>query len=298
MVSRPDLLLGTGLSGVWVSAALSMVHQLPMLAVAHGSELAMPSRLVCGINRWAFGRARAVVAVSQFTHGMLQQAGIRPRRIEVIPNAADPAPGEALAESECESFRQRAGFNGARLLLTVGHVSERKGQEVVIRALPQILRKAPDAHYLMIGLPTLQQQLSRLVQQLGIGERVHFLGRVPEEEKVRWLNCCDVFLMTSRTTRNGDCEGFGIGVVEAALCGKPAVVSAQSGLIEAIQDGITGIAVPEGDETATAEAVISLLIDPARRENMGRAARTRALREQTWETCAAKYDTLLREMLR
>ena len=188
----------------------------------------------------------------------------------MIPNAADGAHFKVLPLPDREAFRRKALLNGGGLLLTVGHVSERKGQEVVIRALPHIVRKAPNVHYLMVGLPSLQQPLSRLAEELGVGDRVHFLGRVEPDELVCWLNCCDVFLMTSRMTDGGDCEGFGIAVVEAALCGKPAVVSSESGLVETIQNGITGIAVPEGEERATAEAVISLLLDPARRRDHGR----------------------------
>ena len=126
----------------------------------------------------------------------------------------------------------------------MGHVSERKGQEIVIRALPHVLAKLPDAHYAMIGLPTLRPKLTQLAKTLGVENRIHFLGKLGGDDLVRWLNCCDIFTMTSRMTQDGDCEGFGIAVVEAALCGRPAVVSAQSGLIEAIKDGVTGFAVP------------------------------------------------------
>jgi phosphatidylinositol alpha-1,6-mannosyltransferase len=293
---KPNVLLGSGLSGVWVAAALGAIRRLPSAAVAHGSEFGMKRGISRAINRWAYHQASTVIAVSQFTRGVMERAGIRPRRIEVIPNAADHRRFTLLPETERQSFRQKAGFNGASLMLTVGHVSERKGQEVVIRALPHIARRVPDIHYLMIGLPTLQEQLTQLAEQLGVRDRVHFLGVVTNDDMVRWLNCADVFVMTSCTTPDGDCEGFGIAVVEAALCGKPAVVSAQSGLIEAIQDGVTGFAVPERDATAMAEAVISLLTDPTRCQTMGAAAWDRAMREQTWETCARKYDALLRQI--
>jgi len=291
---RPDILVGTGLSGVWVTAALGAIHRLSSLAVAHGSEFGVCQGFSRSLNRLGFERMAVVIAVSQFTRTVVEKAGIRPQRSEVIPNAADHRRFVVLPESACQSFRKKAGLNGGPLLLTVGHVSERKGQEVVIRALPHILRNLPDTHYAMIGLPTLKERLTQLAKQLGVRDRVHFLGAVTNDDMVRWLNCADVFVMTSRTTQDGNCEGYGIAVVEAALCGKPAVVSAQSGLIEAIQDGVTGIAVPEGDANSTAEAVISLLMDRERRRAMGEAAHTRALREQTWETCARRYDVVLR----
>lgn len=294
---RPDILVGTGLSGVWVTAALATIRRLPSVAVAHGSEFGTGSGMAGKLNRLGYERVAVVIAVSQFTWGVVKRAGIRPRRIEVIPNAADPKRFMVLPESARQAFRKAAGFNGGPLLLTVGHVSERKGQEVVIRALPDIVRKVPDAQYIMIGLPTLKEQMTRLAEQLGVRNRVHFLGSVANDDLVKWFNCADVFVMTSRTTSTGDCEGFGIAVVEASLCGTPAVVSRQSGLIEAIEENVTGLAVPENDVGATAEAVVSLLSDAGRRTAMGAAAQKRARRDQTWETCARKYDTLLRSLV-
>lgn len=293
---RPNVLLGTGLSGVLVAAVLSLMHGLPCLAVAHGSELGPVGALNHRLRALAFERARVVVAVSQFTSALVARAGIHPRQLDIVPNAADEFRFAPLPEAEQRRFREAKGFSKASLLLTVGHVSERKGQEQVIRALPQILRRVPDAHYLMIGLPTLKPELSYLAGVLGVGDRVHFLGHVGEKELVRWLNVCDLFLMTSRTTASGDCEGFGIAVVEAALCGRPAVVTRGSGILEAIEDGTTGLAVAEGDADATAAAVVSLLQDAARREALGCAARVRALRVQTWDTCGRRYDELLRRI--
>ncbi len=293
---RPNVLLGTGLSGVLVTAVLSRMHQLPSVAVAHGSELGPVGIVNRLLRAAAFDRASLVVAVSHFTRQLVLAAGMRPRQLEVIPNAADGDRFTPLPEARQREFRQTKGFAAASLLLTVGHVSERKGQEQVIRALPLILAAVPDAHYLMIGLPTLKPELSRLAGELGVGERVHFLGRVGESELLQWLNACDLFLMTSRTTSTGDCEGFGIAVVEAALCGKPAVVTRGSGIVEAIEEGLSGLAVEEGDAPGTAAAVVSLLRDEPRRQAMGQAARARALRGQTWDSCGHEYSDWLRRV--
>jgi phosphatidylinositol alpha-1,6-mannosyltransferase len=293
---RPDVMIGTGLSGVWVTAVLGALRRLPSIAVAHGSEFGTGIGVSASLNRMSYEHMSAVVSVSQFTRGVMDRSGIHPRRVEVIPNAADPQRFRNLPESESQSFRYQTGFDRALIVLTVGHVSERKGQEVVIRALPEIIRNLPDTNYVMIGLPTLKEQLSQLAEKLNVRSHVHFLGIVTDDDMVRWLNCADIFVMTSRTTANGDCEGFGIAVVEAALCGKPTVVSRQSGLIEAIEENVTGLTVPENHVAETAKAIVSLLSDAQRRTIMGEAARTRALREQTWETCARKYDALLREI--
>jgi phosphatidylinositol alpha-1,6-mannosyltransferase len=166
---------------------------------------------------------------------------------------------------------------------------------VVIRALPFVLERVPRTHYLIAGLPTKQLEYELLASDLGVAEHVHFLGRVGPEKLLRLLNACDVFVMTSRMTSTGDCEGYGIAVVEAALCGKPAVVSQGSGLSEAIVDGTTGLAVAQDDPVATAVAVVALLCDRDRCLDMGRAALRHALEEQTWDHRLGQYDSVLRE---
>jgi len=294
---RPDIVMGSGLSGVWLAAMLGVILRVPAVGVAHGSEFGASSGLLGTLSRMAFARMRAVVAVSQFTRGVVERAGIRTRRLSVIPNAANPERFLVQTETERLAFRNAQGFGDAPLLVTVGQVSERKGQEVVIRALPAIAEHVPQVQYAMVGLPTLKDELTRLAWQLGVADRVHFAGSVVADEMVSWMNCADVFVMTSRTTSAGDCEGFGIAVVEAALCGKPAVVTSQSGLIEAIEEGITGLAVPENDPAATAHALVALLTDAPRRTAMGAAAERRARRDQTWDICARRYDVLLREQL-
>ena len=294
---RPTLLVASGKRSAWLAAWVNRRRELPWVAIGHGTEFNEPAGWSRDLTRWSFRQATTVVCVSDYTRRQMLQSGIRPRRDLVIPNGADVNQFRVLPSKEMESFHIDSSFNGARLLLTVGHVSERKGQDIVIRALPHILREAPATHYLVIGLPSKKREFMELAMRLGVEKHVHFLGRVDADSLVKYLNRCDVFVMTSRHTQNGDFEGYGIAVVEAALCGKPAVVSANSGLVEAIRDGETGIAVAEADETATAKAVLTLLSDDCRRRRMGEAARGRAIAEQSWSHRVNEYDALFRSLL-
>jgi phosphatidylinositol alpha-1,6-mannosyltransferase len=143
----------------------------------------------------------------------------------------------------------------------------------------------------------MQARLEQLARQLGVEKNIHFLGRVDPSRLVTAYNACDLFAMTSRLSADGDAEGYGIAVIEAALCGRPAVVSGGSGLAEAVIDGETGLHVPENDPPAVAEAILCLLSNDAMRLQMGEQARERALREQTWQSRVALYDDLLRNIL-
>lgn len=290
----PDVVLASGDRAVYVTALLTPRHGLPWVAVEHGR---VPPRLERAIKRWAFASADAVVGVSRYSLERLTgDLGIIGPLTEVIHNGADPTLFKRLPDDEGLRFRREFGFEGKRLLLTVGNVSDRKGQDVVIKALPRVLEKIPDAHYMAVGLPTLRPELERLAEKLGVGSHVHFLGRLDEQTLLRCMNACDLFVMTSRHTRQGF-EGFGIAVIEAALCGKCAVVSTSSGLVEAIAEGETGLAVPPEDPQLTADALVQLLEDDALRNSMGSAARRRALEEQTWDRRSADYGRLFERLL-
>ena len=147
-----------------------------------------------------------------------------------------------------------------------------------MRALPAIRETVPDVHYAIVGLPTLGDEIRRLAGELGVADRVHLLGRLDEARLVRLLNAADVFVMTSRHTQDGDFEGYGIAVIEAALCGIPAVVAGGSGLSEAVADGETGLCVAPEDPAATADAIRQAARGrrAARGNGRGRAAARRA----------------------
>ncbi len=285
---RPDAMLASGERSVWLAARLSRIRGTPWIAVGHGTEFGTRNRWERALTRGSFGAANALVCVSEYTRSRMHAAGVHGRREHVIPNGADPSAFRILPATA--NSRQSAGH----VLLTVGNVTERKGQEVVIRALPDL----PGVRYEMIGLPTRAPELMSLARELGVADRIEFVGRASQEELVRRLNACDLFVMTSRNTAGGDFEGFGIAVVEAALCGKPAIVSSGSGLSEAIIAGETALVVREGDSADTARAIKELLSDPARLKKMGAAAHARAVAEQTWAHRAERYDAVLRDAMR
>lgn len=294
---RADTLLASGMSAVLLASFVARIFGLRFVAVGHGKEFGIQGPIQRTILRWAFQQADAIICVSYFTQALMEKMGLQPRVSKVIQNGADHERFQILSEDVKRTFIQKFGLGYHPILLTVGSVTDRKGQEVVIRALPEVLKEFPDTHYLMAGLPFEQRKLEALSRELGVLDHVHFLGSVGNEDLVGYLNCCDLFVMTSRSTEDGDCEGFGIAVVEAALCGKPAIVSASSGLSEAIIPGKTGMAVAEGDPNAAAQAILSLLRDPSLRRAMGESAHAFSRDQQTWQTKGLEYDRFLRDLV-
>lgn len=287
---RPALLVGTGQRALLTAAALHTIYRLPWVAVGHGTEFVNHSAGVRLLTRRAIDSAAAMIAVSEYTAGLIREAA-RPRHLIVIPNAAD---GERFRPGlDASAWRQ---WGGGPVLLTVGQVSERKAQDVVIRALPRILADQPDARYVIAGLPSRREAFATLAHQLGVADKVHFTGMVADRDLPALYNAADLFVLVSRRAVDGDVEGYGIVVQEAALSGLPAVVSQDCGLTEAIREGETGLSVPPNDPDATAAAVLSLLNDESRRREMGQRARQSAL-ASTWSERIAEYDRVLRGLL-
>src|SRR5690606_28807668 len=124
----------------------------------------------------------AVIYVSQYTANPMYGVGIHARRVTVIPNGADISRFKQLSSEVLTDCRQEKQLPDGFLLLTVGNVTERKGQDVVIRALPHILKQVPDTHYLIAGLPTKRDEFLAIARELGVESHVHFLGRVVADD--------------------------------------------------------------------------------------------------------------------
>jgi phosphatidylinositol alpha-1,6-mannosyltransferase len=193
-------------------------------------------------------------------------------------------------------LRNHLRLGRSKVILTVGHVSKRKAQDVVIKALPRILQDCPNVKYLIVGLPIRREELKQLAKGLGVGDHVVFLGQVSQEELPYFYNLADVFVLVSRRTAS-QVEGYGIVTVEAALCGTPAVVSRNCGLEEAVVENETAFVVNPDDPEATAAAITQLLTDDDLRSRMGQAALHHAVEDATWEKRMREYDAILQSLV-
>jgi len=290
---KPDLVVASGGRAIWLSAFLLALRKIPWVLVGHGTEFGQKSGLGAWLTRFAGNQADLVICVSQYTQKALKDLGIVGPPSFVVHNGADHTCYSPLPKLDAAAFRKRQGVGDKFVLLTVGSVSKRKGQEVVIRALSEIKDEHPNIEYWMVGLPGQQAELEIIADDLGVAENIRFLGCVSNESLLELYNACDLFVMTSRQLEDGDFEGYGIAVIEAALCGKPAVVSDNSGLAEAVQDGITGLLVPQNDPQKTAAAVLSLMEDLEMLKKLGAQAYENARGNQTWEQVGHQYVDLL-----
>jgi phosphatidyl-myo-inositol dimannoside synthase len=257
-------------SGTWMGVALRALAGIPFITYIHAEEITteFSYRLFNHRRRHYLRWADALVAVSEFTRRQLVDGyGIAADQVTLIVNGVDVnnfRPGQKDPE-----LLRHYGLETKKILLTVGRLVERKGIDMTLRALPSILERVPDAHYLIVGTGEYEPALRALVDELQLGAHVTFTGRVPVDGLVAHYRLCDLFVMPNRELENHDTEGFGLVFLEANACGKAAVAGLAGGAVEAIRHGETGLNVDGTSAPAIAAAVVELLTDDARREAMG-----------------------------
>ncbi|PFG39944.1 glycosyltransferase involved in cell wall biosynthesis [Georgenia soli] len=237
-----------------------------------------------------------VVATCSDEFGELRRLGVPVSRLRVVPCGVDvehftPGPPHDAAAGAAGAADPggTAGPAGPRRLphrlLTIGRLVPRKGVATIVEALPAV----PTAELVVAGGPPRHEidtdpevrRLTALAEDLGVADRVTFLGSVPHDDMPALIREADVVVATPWY------EPFGIVPLEAAACGRPVVGAAVGGLLDSVADGVTGVLVPPQNPTALADALVPLLQDRERRSRFGTAARRRAVDLFSWTTVAA-----------
>jgi phosphatidylinositol alpha-1,6-mannosyltransferase len=180
------------------------------------------------------------------------------------------------------------------ILLSIGRLVERKGFDKVILALPKVLQRHPSLEYWLAGRGAYRGELERLVQQLGLEQKVRFLGFVSQAEKLQLYQQAFAYIMPSRTIASrGDFEGFGITFLEANACFRPVIGSSAGGVAEAVTDGFNGLWAQPEDPDDIAGKILSLLEHPERAAEMGHNGRQRVETKFNWEVVTNKLLNLI-----
>jgi phosphatidylinositol alpha-1,6-mannosyltransferase len=263
--------IGELVAGGWLVRVCHGLLGLRTIVYVHGEEVNIIDSYDASRSRrrGTLARADAVVAVSRFTRDCLVSLmGVEPAKITLIPNGVDVsrfAPRPAR-----DDLRRRYGLGGRRVLLTVGRLSERKGQDRVIEALPELLKAIPGLTYLLVGDGPLRAVLEARARALRVQESVLFAGSVAPEELVDHYALAEAFIMANRELPSGETEGFGLVFLEANACGVPVVAGRAGGSVDAVTDGVNGLLVDGADPAAIAAAVMRIFQDEALRQQLVR----------------------------
>ncbi|MFN2537463.1 MAG: glycosyltransferase family 4 protein [Mycobacteriales bacterium] len=281
---------------VWFGAAapLGMLARglgLPSVASTHGHEVAWARLPALRQVLAKVGRdVDALTCLGEYTRSRL--APVMRAPLTDLPPGVDATvfrPGAGGAE-----VRRKLGLSDRPVVACVSRLVPRKGQDVLIRALPLIRKRVPAAALLLVGGGPHGARLRELAASLGVADDVVMTGSVPWEELPAHHDAGDVFAMPCRSRYGGlEVEGLGIVFLEASATGKPVVAGRSGGSPDAVRDGETGYVVDGTSVADVADRVASLLEDRATAQAMGAAGRAWVERDWQWDVLAARLRDLL-----
>lgn len=285
---RPDLVQTHGYKPDVLGLIVARRLGIPWVAFSHGpTDEGRRMRLYLALDHVLLRRADRVVAVSRARKAALEACGFRPNQVVTIPNAVDLRRHVA---ADAGAARNEFGFHPDQPVVgVVGRLSPEKGHTYFVEAMAEIVRSLPRAVGLIVGDGPQEGRLRAQTAALGLENVVRFAGYRRDMDRI--YSAIDALVLPSIQ------EGLPNVVLEAMASGRPVVASRVGGVPEVVDDGATGSLVPPGDSHALAQAIVSLLEDPARREAMGAAARQRIEHAFSARSRAERILSLYRAVL-
>lgn len=262
---------------------LKKILRVPYVVSIHGLDVAWAHRnkRKSWLAKLIFKNAESVIVNSDFTRQRLQSlCQVAPGKIHLVY----PCPNINVAPliTPRAEFLKKYNLENKKFILTVGRLIERKGQDKVIDALPRVMRAAPDAVYLIVGRGPKLAELRAKVTELKLERQVRFFTDILDAELPAFYQNAELFIMPSRQLDDGDVEGFGIVYLEANYYGLPVIAGRSGGAAEAVEQGVSGLLVDPLSVNDIAQAIMSLLTNPARAREFGERGRRRVMERFTW----------------
>jgi phosphatidylinositol alpha-1,6-mannosyltransferase len=230
--------------------------------------------------------------LGEYTKGEIAKASDQVQKFLQIAPGIDTnhfAPKKVRADL-VEHFQ----LEGRRVIVSVGRLVHRKGQDQLIKAMPKILEDFPDAILLLVGEGPIKQMLFNSAKQLGVLSKVVFAGRVSHHELPDYICLGEIFAMPVRSRFSGlEVEGLGIVYLEASACALPVIVGDTGGAVDAVLDKKTGLLVDGKNSDQIAKAICQLLADPAQARQMGATGRQWVINNWQLSNWSQKFNQVL-----
>lgn len=279
-----------------LSASMKRAGVKKTVALTHGHEVwwakVFPFNLAM---RRIASTVDTLTYLGNFTHRAISRS-ISGKSAQQMVRIAPGIDVEHFSPVDSSKLRKELGLEGKKVIVSVGRLVHRKGQDHLIESLPEIVKRVPNAHLLMVGKGPYLDHLAKLVAVNHLEDHVSFIGRIQYAQLPQFICAGDVFAMPSRSRLAGlEVEGLGIVYLEASSCGLPVVAGSSGGAPDAVIQGVTGVVVDGTNNSEIAEAIVSLLKDPDKAQKMGAAGRQWIIESWRWEIWSTQFNKLLAE---
>jgi phosphatidylinositol alpha-1,6-mannosyltransferase len=265
-----------------------------IVALTHGHEVwwskVPPFNLAI---RYMSKNLDAIAYLGNYTKGEISKA-LRKSDVSKLVQIAPGIDVEHFVPTDSSKLRAELGLTDKSVIVSVGRLVHRKGQDKLIASLPAIKAAVPNVHLVLVGVGPHQAYLEKLAVKLQVADCVTFIGRINYAELPKYICVGDIFAMPSRSRFFGlEVEGLGIVYLEASACGLPVVGGSSGGAPDAVLVGETGVVVDGTNTFEIAEACIELLNNPELCALMGANGTAWIIENWRWEIWASKYAALL-----
>lgn len=284
----------TFLAGRSVNRIFGVPHVLTMHDTMLGKnfgQLDDPGKFAANIERYGCKDANLVICCSQFVRGELTSVYMAPaEKIRIIPCAVNE---KSFATSSddflLQSFRSVLAQPGEVLVTYVGRFDKEKGLDVLMNAIPDILKVRRDVKFVLAGKGEMDEHLRKWLQEVNLADRVMLPGYLSGSVLSHFYNVSDIHLVPSKY------EPFGIVALESMVNGVPTIVANSGGLDEIVDHGSTGLKFTSGSAAELARAVLQLANDADLRARLGEAGRRKALEVYNWTRVSELTAEVYRE---
>jgi phosphatidylinositol alpha-1,6-mannosyltransferase len=278
----------------WMSSTLRKAGAERIVALTHGHEVwwakVFPFNLIL---RRIGSTTDCLTYLGEFTRTAISKA-LTPKSAATMQKIAPGIDIEHFKALGVTALRHSLGLTEKKVIVSVGRLVHRKGQDFLIESMPQILKQVPNAHLLLVGQGPYRKHLEKLVRKHSIEKNVTFIGRIQYKDLPGYICVGDIFAMPCRSRFAGlEVEGLGIVYLEANACGLPVIAGESGGAPDAVVEGVTGFVVDGTNVEEIANRAIQLLLDEKLRISMGSAGRAWIEKEWRWQIWAGKFSELL-----
>ncbi len=265
-----------------------------IVALTHGHELwwakLFPFRLAM---RRIGSRTDVLTYLGEYTRSAIASV-LAPHAAAAMVKIVPGIDTEHFAPMDSSNLRESLGLTDKKIMVSVGRLVHRKGQDRLIQAMVAIVKEIPQAHLLLVGEGPYEAHLRDLVKKNSLNDHITFIGRIQFADLPAYICVGEIFVMPARSRLFGlEVEGLGIVYLEASACGLPVIAGQSGGAPDAVIDGTTGLVIDGNNKAAIAEAVIDLLSHPQRSKEMGQAGRNWILEKWRWQIWAERFEQLI-----
>ena len=279
-----------------LSASMKRAGVVRTVALTHGHEVWWAKVFPFNLLLRRIGSTVDVLTyLGEFTRKAISKA-LSARAQSAMVKIAPGIDVEHFISTDASSLRESLGLADKKVIVSVGRLVHRKGQDHLIEAMPEILKNVPRAHLLLVGEGPYREHLQNLVHQLKLESSVTFIGRIQYQDLPMYICVGDIFAMPSRSRLMGlEVEGLGIVYLEASSCGLPVLAGDSGGAPDAVIQNETGLVVSGTDNKEIASAAVALLTNLEASQKMGTVGRQWIVDNWRWEIWSKTFEELLKK---